>query len=117
MLCSCACILIVEIVENPIDVLYPPSIRQIDAELPAERQQFIAKDSEAQFILSTSDLPCFSLLGSLAIDVNDPAVQEVIEQQSAEALLVPDPDDLSYILYTSGKSRRLYAKFRALKCF
>ncbi|EJF65871.1 peptide synthetase [Dichomitus squalens LYAD-421 SS1] len=74
----------------------------IDAELPAERQQFIAKDSEAQFILSTSDMPCFSLLGNIAIDVKDSAVQEAIEQQSAEALLVPELDDLSYILYTSG---------------
>ncbi|KAI1795863.1 peptide synthetase [Ganoderma leucocontextum] len=74
----------------------------IDAELPAERQQFIAKDSDAQFILSTSDLPCFSTLGSIAIDVTDPVVREAVEAQSTQPLLVPDPDDLSYILYTSG---------------
>ncbi|PIL24012.1 non-ribosomal peptide synthetase [Ganoderma sinense ZZ0214-1] len=74
----------------------------IDAELPAERQQFIVKDSDAQFILSTSDLPCFSALGSIAIDFMDPVVREAVEAQSAQPLQVPDPDDLAYILYTSG---------------
>ncbi|KAI0748141.1 peptide synthetase [Daedaleopsis nitida] len=74
----------------------------IDAELPSERQQYIARDSDAQFILSTSDMPCFPSLGDLAIDVQDPHAQQIIEQQSAEPLLVPELDDLSYILYTSG---------------
>lgn len=33
----------------------------------------------------------------------DPAVREAVEAQSAQPLQVPDPDDLAYILYTSGK--------------
>lgn len=31
------------------------------------------------------------------------AVQQAINEQSTEALMVPDLDDLSYILYTSGE--------------
>ena len=68
-----------------------------------ERQQFIAKNSNAQFVLSTSDMPCFSALGDLATDVSDPLVQQAIAAQSSEALMVPDLDDLAYILYTSGE--------------
>lgn len=67
------------------------------------------KDSDAQFILSTSDLACFSSLGGIAIDFMDPAIREAVETQSAQPLQVPDPDDLSYILYTSGKSSYVLA--------
>ncbi|KAI0670364.1 hypothetical protein C8Q78DRAFT_1079337 [Trametes maxima] len=74
----------------------------IDAELPVERQQFIAKDSGARFILSTSDMGCFRSLGETAIDIKDPSVRSAIEEQSADEIAIPGPDDLSYILYTSG---------------
>ncbi|RPD66154.1 peptide synthetase [Lentinus tigrinus ALCF2SS1-7] len=74
----------------------------IDAELPLERQHFIARDSNAQFILSTSDIPCFSSLGDIAIDVQEPATQKAIDEQSSEALMVPLLEDDAYILYTSG---------------
>ncbi|KAI9064453.1 hypothetical protein FKP32DRAFT_1591881 [Trametes sanguinea] len=74
----------------------------IDAELPMERQQFIAKDSSARYILSTSDLSCFTSLGNIAIDIKDPSVQRLIDQQSADEVAFSDPDDTSYILYTSG---------------
>ncbi|KAI0362122.1 hypothetical protein OH77DRAFT_1416339 [Trametes cingulata] len=74
----------------------------IDAELPLERQQFIAKDSSARHILSTSDLACFEALGDIAIDIKSPSVQDAIRAQSADDIAIPEPDDNSYILYTSG---------------
>ncbi|KAH9901403.1 hypothetical protein C8Q73DRAFT_786775 [Cubamyces lactineus] len=74
----------------------------IDAELPLERQQFIAKDSNARYILSTSDLACFESLGNIAIDVRDTSVRAAIEQQSADEVAFAQPEDTSYILYTSG---------------
>ncbi|KAI0647071.1 hypothetical protein C8Q79DRAFT_1000106 [Trametes meyenii] len=74
----------------------------IDAELPIERQQFIAKDSGARFILSTSDIACFRSLGETAVDIKDPSVRSAIEEQNADEIAIPGPDDLSYILYTSG---------------
>ncbi|KAI0374911.1 hypothetical protein BV20DRAFT_961134 [Pilatotrama ljubarskyi] len=74
----------------------------IDAELPVERQQFIAKDSSARHILSTSDLACFEALGDIAIDIKGPSVQDAIREQSADEIAIPEPHDISYILYTSG---------------
>ncbi|KAI0721073.1 peptide synthetase [Cerioporus squamosus] len=74
----------------------------IDAELPLERQQFIARDSNAQYILSTSDIPCFRSLGDIAIDVRDTATQKAINEQRSDALMVPSLEDDAYILYTSG---------------
>lgn len=82
---------------------------QIDAELPIERQQFIVKDSNAQFVLSTSDIPCFPTLGELATDVSHSGVQQAISAQSSEALMIPDLDDLAYILYTSGEHQKFDA--------
>ena len=79
------------------------SLVQIDPELPTERQQFIGRDSDAQFILSSSDLLCFPPLG--AIDINDESVRSAIDGQDAASLRIPDPGDLSYILYTSGVFR------------
>ncbi|RDX56754.1 peptide synthetase [Lentinus brumalis] len=74
----------------------------IDAELPLERQHFIARDSNAQYILSTSDMPCFPSLGNIAIDVQDTATQQAINEQRSDALMVPSLEDDAYILYTSG---------------
>ncbi|CDO69498.1 hypothetical protein BN946_scf184785.g3 [Trametes cinnabarina] len=74
----------------------------IDAELPEERQQFIARDSGARYILSTSDLPCFASLGDITIDIKDPSVRKAIDQQRADEVALANPDDTSYILYTSG---------------
>ncbi|KAI0780914.1 hypothetical protein BD413DRAFT_608137 [Trametes elegans] len=74
----------------------------IDAELPVERQQFIAKDSGARHILSTSDVPCFTSLGDTAINILDPSVQTAIGAQIGDGITTPCPDDASYILYTSG---------------
>ncbi|KAI0336556.1 hypothetical protein GY45DRAFT_411925 [Cubamyces sp. BRFM 1775] len=74
----------------------------IDAELPLERQQFIAKDSNARYILSTSDLACFESLGNIAIDMRDSSVRAAIEHQDADEVAFAQPDDTSYILYTSG---------------
>lgn len=75
---------------------------QIDAELPVERQQFIAKDSGARHILSTSDVPCFTSLGDTAINILDPSVQTAISAQIGDGITTPCPDHASYILYTSG---------------
>ncbi len=79
------------------------TLRQIDAELPLERQHFIARDSNAQYILSTSDMPCFPSLGNIAIDVQDTATQQAINEQRSDALMVPSLEDDAYILYTSGE--------------
>ncbi|OJT03537.1 Nonribosomal peptide synthetase 2 [Trametes pubescens] len=74
----------------------------IDAELPVERQQYIAKDSNARFILSSSDLSCFASLGDTAIDFTDASVQAAFDAQSVDAVEEPQLGDPSYILYTSG---------------
>ncbi|CAL1704680.1 unnamed protein product [Somion occarium] len=74
----------------------------IDPELPDERQTFIAKDSNARFVLTSSKLSSFGLFGSNAVDTDDPTEQALILEESAEALQIPGPDNLSYLLYTSG---------------
>ncbi|OBZ75800.1 Nonribosomal peptide synthetase 2 [Grifola frondosa] len=76
----------------------------IDPELPPERQAFIVRDSNARFVLSSSDLPCYDALGPSALDVSDLEVQATIDaQDSAELELdVVSPDDTAYLLYTSG---------------
>ncbi|KAH9854247.1 hypothetical protein C2E23DRAFT_820117 [Lenzites betulinus] len=74
----------------------------IDSELPIERQQFIARDSHARQILSSSELPCFASLGDTVIDIKDPSVQATIDGYNADGVDEPNPEDSSYILYTSG---------------
>lgn len=75
---------------------------QIDSELPAERQKFIAEDSNARFVLSSSKLASFALFGDNVLDIDDPAEKDSINGQSTSDLQVAGPENLSYLLYTSG---------------
>lgn len=70
--------------------------------MPAERQKFIAEDSNARFILSSSRLSSFDLFGSNVLDIDDPVEKASILAESTDELQVAGPENLSYLLYTSG---------------
>ncbi|KAI0082634.1 hypothetical protein K474DRAFT_1654750 [Panus rudis PR-1116 ss-1] len=74
----------------------------IDPELPSERQLFIAQDSGARFVITSSEVSSSALFGAAALDVSDPKEQDAIQRESHDELRVPGPEDLSYLLYTSG---------------
>ena len=56
-------------------------------------------DAEPMVVITTTGLrDRIATYGLLIIDVDDPAV----DAQSSTALPVPDPDDIAYLMYTSG---------------
>ncbi|KAH0827172.1 hypothetical protein J3R83DRAFT_4863 [Lanmaoa asiatica] len=75
----------------------------IDPELPTERKLFITKNSSAKFVIISSQPPLHSdLFGELSIDIYDISVQESISGMSAAELDLLLPENIAYMLYTSG---------------
>ncbi|KAG6336405.1 hypothetical protein ID866_2678 [Astraeus odoratus] len=72
----------------------------IDPELPKERKLYIAKDSNARFVVTSSQLS--GIFGDTAVDVDDASIKEVIASMNEADLMVPSPVHLAYMLYTSG---------------
>uniref|UniRef100_A0A0W0FS42 Carrier domain-containing protein n=1 Tax=Moniliophthora roreri TaxID=221103 RepID=A0A0W0FS42_MONRR len=73
----------------------------IDTDLPPERKQYIASDSGALLVLTNEDQA--SLFGDQAVVLDDPKVQEVINNEDGEEdVEEAELDRLAYLLYTSG---------------
>ncbi|EMD38714.1 siderophore biosynthesis enzyme [Gelatoporia subvermispora B] len=74
----------------------------IDPELPSERQSYIACDSGARFVLVSSETASTSIFGDIALEISSNEARRGIEAESDEELDLATPDDVSYLLYTSG---------------
>ncbi|KAH6918511.1 peptide synthetase [Coprinopsis sp. MPI-PUGE-AT-0042] len=74
----------------------------IDPELPLERKAYIARDSGARFVLTTSDLSPPTLFGPKSVFVDATEVLGAIEQESTNEFNIAKLENLSYMLYTSG---------------
>ncbi|KAF9227677.1 hypothetical protein BS17DRAFT_726077 [Gyrodon lividus] len=74
----------------------------IDPELPMERKLFIAKDSGARFVIISSQSQSPALFGELSVDVADLSVKDAISSMSDENVESAAPENLAYMLYTSG---------------
>ncbi|EAU88504.2 peptide synthetase [Coprinopsis cinerea okayama7 len=74
----------------------------IDPELPDERKAYIARDSGAKFVLTTSELSSQDLFGSSTIYVDEPEVANAIDEQDGGTFNIATPEGLGYMLYTSG---------------
>ncbi|TFK42523.1 peptide synthetase [Crucibulum laeve] len=74
----------------------------IDPELPVERKTYIAKDADAQFVLTSTDISPASLFESSTVYLNEEPNRTAILQQNDADLDVASPDGLAFLLYTSG---------------
>ncbi|OCH93414.1 hypothetical protein OBBRIDRAFT_790288 [Obba rivulosa] len=74
----------------------------IDPELPAERQGYIARDSNARFVLVSSETSSASLFGDAALGISSDEARSAIATESDADLDIATPGDISYLLYTSG---------------
>ncbi|KIM49051.1 hypothetical protein M413DRAFT_438219 [Hebeloma cylindrosporum] len=74
----------------------------IDPELPLERKKYIARNSGAQYVLTSSDITSADLFGSATIYIEDGSVQLDIACKGDEDIECMEPDGLAYLLYTSG---------------
>ncbi|KAL0578432.1 Non-ribosomal peptide synthetase [Marasmius crinis-equi] len=73
----------------------------IDPDLPPERKRYIASDSEALLVITTSDQA--SVFGERAVVLDDPHVQDEINaEDDSEDVCHAELDQLAYLLYTSG---------------
>ncbi len=76
---------------------------QIDLDLPEERKAYIARDADARFVLTTTDLSPFTLFGSRTVHMDDASLKEAVQNHSNQVMSRPSPDNLAFLLYTSGK--------------
>jgi non-ribosomal peptide synthetase component F len=85
-------------------------LNKIDPDLPLERKKYIAQNSGAQYVLTSSDITTADLFGSAAIYLEDSSVQLDIACKGDEDIECMDPDGLAYLLYTSGEDSDLRPK-------
>ena len=81
-----------------------PLALQIDPELPQERKAYISRDSGARFVLTTSDLSSADLFGPNALFLDSTEVLDAIDREESNEFNIAKPENLSYMLYTSGWS-------------
>ncbi|KAJ3550989.1 hypothetical protein NMY22_g88 [Coprinellus aureogranulatus] len=74
----------------------------IDPDLPVERKAYIARDSNAAFVLTTSELSPPDLFGPMTVYVDEPDTRAAIEKEDGTVFNVANVEGLSYMLYTSG---------------
>ncbi|KAG6874203.1 hypothetical protein C0995_003749 [Termitomyces sp. Mi166 len=74
----------------------------IDPDLPSERKAYIARDSDARFVLTTTDASPKSLFGPCTVFFEETSVQTVIKEESHDEVNFVTPDGLAFLLYTSG---------------
>jgi amino acid adenylation domain-containing protein len=75
----------------------------LDPEYPISRLQFMMKDSEAKFLLTTKDLSESLLKLADTILIED-AMASLNQYPVTKLETKVDPDDIVYILYTSGST-------------
>ncbi|KAG2349803.1 hypothetical protein BDR05DRAFT_923562 [Suillus weaverae] len=74
----------------------------IDPELPDERKSYIAKDSGAKFVVLESHRHCPEIYGDIILDLDDYHISRDIQAMTTTDLDVALPNNLAYMLYTSG---------------
>ncbi|KAG0707677.1 hypothetical protein DFH29DRAFT_1053034 [Suillus ampliporus] len=74
----------------------------IDPELPDERKSYIAKDSGARFVVLESHRYSPWIFGDTILDLDDDRISRDIQAMDTADLDVAVPDNLAYMLYTSG---------------
>ncbi|KAG2158199.1 uncharacterized protein EDB93DRAFT_1077366 [Suillus bovinus] len=74
----------------------------IDPELPDERKSYIAKDSGARFVILESHRHSPEIFGDIVLDLDDDHISQDIQAMTTADLAVALPNNLSYLLYTSG---------------
>ncbi|KAJ8078433.1 Non-ribosomal peptide synthetase [Marasmius tenuissimus] len=73
----------------------------IDPDLPPERKRYIASDSDALLVITTSEQA--SIFGDRAVVLDDRQVQdEINEEDGSKDICNAELDKLAYLLYTSG---------------
>ncbi|KAH0583804.1 hypothetical protein H2248_009404 [Termitomyces sp. 'cryptogamus'] len=74
----------------------------IDPDLPWERKAYIARDSNARFVLTTADVSPTSLFGASTLFFEANSIQTAIREESHDEVEIATPDSLAFLLYTSG---------------
>lgn len=74
----------------------------IDPELPDERKSYIAKDSGARFVVLESHRHSPAIYGDNILDLDDDHISRDIQAMTTTDLDVALPNNLAYMLYTSG---------------
>lgn len=74
----------------------------IDPELPDERKSYIAKDSGARFVVLESHRHSPEIYGDNILDLDDDQISRDIQAMTTADLDVVLPNNLAYMLYTSG---------------
>lgn len=74
----------------------------IDPELPDERKSYIAKDSGARFVVLQSHRHSPEIYGDIVLDLDDDHISRDIQAMTTADLHVALPNNLAYMLYTSG---------------
>ncbi|KAG1878019.1 hypothetical protein DFJ58DRAFT_835671 [Suillus subalutaceus] len=74
----------------------------IDPELPNERKSYIAKDSGARFVVLESHRHSPETYGDIVLDLDDDHISRDIQAMTTADLDVVLPNNLAYMLYTSG---------------
>lgn len=80
---------------------------QIDPELPLERKAYIARDSGARFVLTSTDISPLSLFGDLTVFLDSTESQNAIRAETDAPLDFASLDGLAFLLYTSGRYCRI----------
>ncbi|KAG2111633.1 uncharacterized protein F5147DRAFT_93647 [Suillus discolor] len=74
----------------------------IDPELPDERKSYIAKDSGARFVILESHRHSPEIYGGNVLDLDDDHISRDIQAMTTADIDVALPNNLAYMLYTSG---------------
>ncbi|KAG6866968.1 NRPS [Blastosporella zonata] len=73
----------------------------IDPELPPERQAYIARDSDARFVITATNSSSSSLFCSRTLFFDEKSLQDSINEESYNEVGFATPDGLAFLLYTS----------------
>ncbi|KAG6917971.1 NRPS [Tephrocybe rancida] len=74
----------------------------IDPDLPEERKAYIARDSDARFVITAAGTSPLSLFGHRTVFFEDTSVQTAIKAESFDEVDFATPEGLAFLLYTSG---------------
>ncbi|KAF9483747.1 peptide synthetase [Pholiota conissans] len=74
----------------------------IDPELPLERKTYIAKNADATFVLTSSQIVAPDVFGTSTRYIEHSSTQLEISQENHSDLDYMKPGGLAYLLYTSG---------------
>ncbi|KAG5645251.1 NRPS protein [Asterophora parasitica] len=74
----------------------------IDPDLPTERKSYIAQDSDARFVFTSTEVSSPALFGARTVFFEANDIQSAIQDESSDDVDFASPDGLAFLLYTSG---------------